>query len=944
VNYRLFHGSPVKGLTSLRPSSNRSFPVIYFSDEPNVAATYTRGRGKVYPATVTMNRPLVMDAEGRDWENAGGRNVSTDTLAARAYATGHDGIILKNVVDEVDEEGYPVPDAPPNNIYAVFDAAQVKLTRRNPLVGPRPAHRVFTESPAFKRWFGKSVLVREDGDPLVLLHGTDKDFSVFEKVGSTSLRPLGFWFTDDSDNAEAFGDRLMPVYLRVENPYYADLKKMQERAFADNTWARRFREELIAKGHDGIIVRPTFEQVGRFTVRDPMLVCVFDPRQVKSAVGNSGAFDILDPDITRNPSGRGRNGRRAALKMRFPRGSASSSLAAPTTRHNGVGAAVKVGAKLGGRAIPFVGEALMVVGGGKELAKAAYRHYKQGFDIKAIPSDVAKVGAGVMGVEALVPEYQRKKNPRRSDAQTSTPAFRAWFGASKVVDEAGKPLVVYHGTGTKFTEFKYWRPNFFSMEKAYAEMYADKGTTAKKKGFVMPVFLRMERPFDPSRDAEAVRIYNDEFLPMFRKIVGDAEADRVPRIRLGEGVSFIVADDVWAFLRDRWRLGDHTFDGLLVDEGGFDEAWAQVSRTKVAPRAKFALVPLFPTQIKSATKNEGTFAPNDPNIYRNPKRKNSEDYHMRHRPPEDGPLAHELWKGEYVPEDILQHPEWYTGFREYIRGFWPSVRVAQKRPKTMLRIYRALPKPHSTFREGDWVTLSRAYAQVHLDGPLGGEGHIIMADVPADTLRFAGDDLMEWGYWGPTIEATPGRRRNPKDLKGRSIPERYLAGLPPAVQKARVRELTRSRDAYKKGDYSELPSDRIARQMGLVKKSAYSEVAESRGIEWRGDEAEMARRVCAHYKVKCTPAVATAIRSSFNKGLAAWKSGGHRPGATAQNWAVARVASLVVGGKTSLTADRKDFASFPAPLQKAIAAGRPDVVRALLAQGRENDAVVVGGA
>lgn len=184
---------------------------------------------------------------------------------------------------------------------------------------------------------------------------------------------------------------------------------------------------------------------------------------------------------------------------------------------------------------------------------------------------------------------------------------------------------------------------------------------------------------------------------------------------------------------------------------------------------------------------------------------------------------------------------------------------------------------------------------------------------------------------------------NPADLKGRSIPERYLAGLPKAVQKARVRELTRSRDAYGKGDYSELPSDHIARQMGLVKKSAYSEVAEARGIEWRGDEAEMARRVCAHYKVKCTPAIATAIRSSFNKGLAAWKSGGHRPGATAQNWAVARVASLVVGGKTSLTADQKGFASFPAPLQKAIAAGRREVAKALLAQGRENDAAVVGG-
>jgi hypothetical protein len=107
---------------------------------------------------------------------------------------------------------------------------------------------VFTESPAFKRWFGKSVLVRGDGDPLVLLHGTSEDFTVFEKLGTTSLRPLGFWFADDPDDAEAFGDRLMPVYLRVENPYYANLPKMQEAAFGDKSWARRFREELIAEG------------------------------------------------------------------------------------------------------------------------------------------------------------------------------------------------------------------------------------------------------------------------------------------------------------------------------------------------------------------------------------------------------------------------------------------------------------------------------------------------------------------------------------------------------------------------------------------------------------------------------------------------------------------------------------------------------------------------
>jgi len=147
----------------------------------------------------------------------------------------------------------------------------------------------------------------------------------------------------------------------------------------------------------------------------------------------------------------------------------------------------------------------------------------------------------------------------------------------------------------------------------------------------------------------------------------------------------------------------------------------------------------------------------------NPRRRNPEDdYRMRHRPPEDGPLAHELGKGDYMPADVLVHPEWYTGFAQYLPGFWRTLRAAQGRRGATLRIYRALPGAHATFREGDWVTLSLAYAKEHLESNVSEGGHIIAADVPASTLRFAGDDLMEWGYWGPTVAGTPVRRRNPR--------------------------------------------------------------------------------------------------------------------------------------------------------------------------------------
>jgi hypothetical protein len=182
---------------------------------------------------------------------------------------------------------------------------------------------------------------------------------------------------------------------------------------------------------------------------------------------------------------------------------------------------------------------------------------------------------------------------------------------------------------------------------------------------------------------------------------------------------------------------------------------------------------------------------------------------------------------------------------------------------------------------------------------------------------------------------------NPVDLEGRFIPERYLAGLPPALQKQRIRELTQSRDAYRMGDFSELPTDRAARKMGLVKESAYTTVAKKRGIEWRGDADDMASRVLTHYvgsaPVRARTELAQALAASFKKGLAAWKSGGHRPGATAQNWAVARVNSLVVGGKTAWTADKKQFAVLPDKAKEEVVAQIGDVLAALKKQNRQKD-------
>jgi len=55
-------------------------------------------------------------------------------------------------------------------------------------------------------------------------------------------------------------------------------------------------------------------------------------------------------------------------------------------------------------------------------------------------------------------------------------------------------------------------------------------------------------------------------------------------------------------------------------------------------------------------------------------------------------------------------------------------------------------------------------------------------------------------------------------------------------------------------------------------------------------------------KARVTGVPLTYIKASYNRGMAAWRTG-HRPGATQQQWGYARVHSFLLGGKTYHTTD-----------------------------------------
>ncbi|CAB4159591.1 Zeta toxin domain containing protein [uncultured Caudovirales phage] len=149
-------------------------------------------------------------------------------------------------------------------------------------------YSVRTETPNFKRWFGDSKVVDDNGDPLVVYHATTSD------IGAFSLRKSrgGFYFTPSAKDAYPSqrgtmssdrGLNVMPVYLSIKNPFVTSDPKDWHALDA----AGRKRIEKL--GHDGVVVANSDGSVREYVA--------FDPTQIKSATGNTGEFSPTNPSI-----------------------------------------------------------------------------------------------------------------------------------------------------------------------------------------------------------------------------------------------------------------------------------------------------------------------------------------------------------------------------------------------------------------------------------------------------------------------------------------------------------------------------------------------------------------------------------------------------------------------------------------------------------------------
>ena len=162
---------------------------------------------------------------------------------------------------------------------------------------------------------------------------------------------------------------------------------------------------------------------------------------------------------------------------------------------------------------------------------------------------------------------------------------REFFKDSKVVDDKGRLLKVYHGTPHgEFTIFNAQNGAYFTENKAYARRYmqAHNSPTAR----LIEAYLNITKPFDTRQEAER-RIFEREF---YRKW-----GNGTPLSDVGLP-DWTDADDLIDFINEN----GYDYDGLILDEGGDGGYGAAVTRRGVS------YVAFSPEQIKLTTNKQPT--------------------------------------------------------------------------------------------------------------------------------------------------------------------------------------------------------------------------------------------------------------------------------------------------------------------------------------------------
>ena len=230
-------------------------------------------------------------------------------------------------------------------------------------------------------------------------------------------------------------------------------------------------------------------------------------------------------------------------------------------------------------------------------------------DNAEIDEIVAKAKAN--GTYMKAPNGKPSKLIPHQWAQVRTKSFKNWFGdwekypneSSKVVDENGEPMVVYHGRSEKFNIFEKRKGSrfvagielgvtsegyFFTDNEDLAHSFANNSTEIRGgKANVLSCFINLRNPLD---------LVSNNFEDRYEEATGWEYNPYMDSI-----------DNMWEMMDVEGISG-------ILKRKGYDGVLFVEKLDKNRNVKETSICVLEPTQIKSATDNVGTFDENNPDI------------------------------------------------------------------------------------------------------------------------------------------------------------------------------------------------------------------------------------------------------------------------------------------------------------------------------------------
>lgn len=222
------------------------------------------------------------------------KNIKQIHRVFSPFVVGDNVFVAKLTVKEL------VQEKEGNRLYSV-EALEIKEASRKWNAAYNATEGVLTSFPqeAFDNIIARflpdgkncSKVVDENGEPLVVYHGSDAEFEVFDRTkGRSGMDIQGMFFSPWAYESEGYGKNVRAFFLNIKNPATGSKSYEVFSKYKSGNYAGiKARDELEHSGYDGVASGDMEDEDLEFIA--------FEPNQIKSATDNNGAFSPDDANI-----------------------------------------------------------------------------------------------------------------------------------------------------------------------------------------------------------------------------------------------------------------------------------------------------------------------------------------------------------------------------------------------------------------------------------------------------------------------------------------------------------------------------------------------------------------------------------------------------------------------------------------------------------------------